>query len=248
MVAIPAGGMVLRDARTQTSRAVRLRDYAIARDPVTWEHFTRLTGSAAPDGEEPTAPVHSVSWWDAVEWCNALSIASSRTPAYAVTPDGVTWDVSADGFRLPTEAEWEWACRAGSSGPTYGPLADIAWTSHDAVTRAQPVGRKHPNAFGLADTLGNVWEWCWDYADPARYADYRLIRGGGWADPSWSVRASVRRGTMPATRIDDIGFRVAQGAVGAPDTHAAQGWSREGDRARATMDGLRPAGWTPLSL
>lgn len=64
----------------------------------------------------------------------------------------------------------------------YGPLASIAWTAADDVTAPQPVGRKEPNAFGLFDMLGNVWEWCWDYSDPARYADYPVLRGGGWPD------------------------------------------------------------------
>ena len=246
MVPVPAGSVVLRDARTRTEREVQLLPFRIAATPVTWGLYSRLLGAAVPDGEEADAPAHSVSWTEAVSWCNTLSAESGLAPAYEIHGAGVRWDVSADGFRLPTEAEWEHACRAGSTGPRYGALKDVAWSGADAVAGAQPVGRKQPNAFGLFDMLGNVWEWCWDYSDPARYADYRVLRGGGWADRHWSVRASVRRGSMPGARLDDVGFRVAQGHVGEAGAHAGQGWSQQADEDRAAIRGPLPVGWTPL--
>lgn len=246
MIPLPAGSIELRDARTKTSRTVELRRFRIARTPVTWALYSNVLRKAVPDGEDADTPVHSVSWLDTVRWCNALSIASALSPAYDLNDDDVVWDVSANGFRLPTEAEWEWACRAGSTGPHYGPLAEVAWTEADAVTTAQRVEGKQPNAFGVFDMLGNVWEWCWDYSDPARYADYRVLRGGGWADKHWSVRASVRRGTMPGARLDDVGFRVAQGTVGHFTGYAGQGWSRDADEERAKISGAVPFGWTPL--
>mgnify|MGYP002757651132 FL=1 len=92
--------------------------------------------------------------------------------------------------------------------------------------------------------LGNVWEWCWDYADPARYGDYRTLRGGGWADEPWSVRASVRRGSAPDAVLEDVGLRVARGPVGTEGS--AQGWSHEDDVDRASIRGPFPMGWTPL--
>ena len=221
MAPVPAGSITLCDARRKTCRTVELQELTIARSPVTWSQYSGVLGMPLPDGEDCDAPAHSVSWLEAVRWCNAASAASGLSPAYLVDETSVVWDVSADGFRLPTEAEWEWACRAGSTGPRYGPLDTIAWTEADAVAGAQEVERKRPNDFGLFDMLGNVWEWCWDHIDPARYADYRVLRGGGWADKHWSVRASVRRGSMPGARLDDVGFRPAQGAVGDADDHAA---------------------------
>lgn len=246
LLSVPAGSVTLRDARTGTSRIVELQSFDIAPVPVTWELYSRMLDLPIPSGDDGHAPAHSVSWWAAVRCCNILSRAEGLAPAYRQDESGVSWDVSADGFRLPTEAEWEFACRAGSEGPRYGPLADVAWTSEDAVERAQQVGLKQPNSIGLFDMLGNVWEWCWDYADPARYANYRVLRGGGWADQHWSVRASVRRGSMPETRLDDIGFRLCQGPVGAPGARAGQGWSETADDERAQIGGLLPPGWTPL--
>lgn len=243
---IEAGSITLRDARTRTAREVDVRSYSIARTPVTWALYEAVRGGKAANLPHPDSPAHSVSWLEAVQWCNTASRACGLAAAYAIDGATVRWDPSADGYRLPTEAEWEYACRAGSAGPRYGPLSDIAWTAADQVECAQVVGLKQPNDFGLFDMLGNVWEWCWDYSDPARYADYRTLRGGGWADEHWSVRASVRRGSMPDAQIDDVGFRVARGAVGDAGDSAAQGWSARADRERAEANGQPPFGWTPL--
>lgn len=247
MVTVPSGSILLNDARTKTSRTARLRSYQISRTPVTWEQYTGLLDLQTPEDSDPDTPVHSISWLGAIDWCNRLSVELGLPPAYQRGHGGIIWDVSSAGVRLPTEAEWEWACRAGTTGPHYGPLSTIAWTEADHVDSPQKVQQKQPNAFGLYDMLGNVWEWCWDYADPARYADYRVLRGGGWADKHWSVRASVRRGSTPGLELDDVGFRLAKGAVGVTDDHAAQGWSHHADQERARGSGTT-SGWTPLEL
>jgi formylglycine-generating enzyme required for sulfatase activity len=219
------------DARTRSSRQVELAAFEIG--------VTAVTAAGAK-------PAHPVTWFDAVRWCNAASEQAGLRSAYDISGRRVRWDVAADGFRLPTEAEWEWACRAGTMTPTYGSLADIAWTAADGVDGPQDVGGKMPNAFGLFDTIGNVWEWCWNHPDTARYADYRSMRGGAWADREWSCRASVRRGSAPDAVLEDVGFRVARGAVGESGTEEAQGWSALADRERASIRGPLPVGWTPL--
>lgn len=246
MVPLPAGWITLRDARTDTTRDVELLSFSIARTPVTRVQFAAVRGERVVDDQLAGAPVHSVSWLEAASWCNAVSNVSGLSPAYTISGTDVTWDVSAEGFRLPTEAEWEWACRGGTTGPRYGPLREIAWTADDGIDGPQQVGIKRPNSFGVFDTLGNVWEWCWDYVDTARYADYRTLRGGGWADKHWSTRASVRRGSMPGAQLDDVGFRLAQGGVGDAEDHAAQGWSHQADLQRGALRGQTPFGWTPL--
>ncbi|QIM15606.1 formylglycine-generating enzyme family protein [Leucobacter insecticola] len=236
-VEIPAGAVHLNDARRGESRTVQLRSFQIGVVPVTVGTYAPAASSA-----EAPLPATGVRWIDAVRWCISAAEAEGIPPAYAVQGDEVLWDLAADGCRLPTEAEWVRACRAGSSGARYGELPDIAWTAADAVEGPQPVGLKQPNTFGVYDMLGNAWEWCWDRLDPARYGDYRLLKGGGWADPEWSCRAGVRRGDSPTARLEDVGFRVVRGAAG-PE---GQGWSETVDRARAAITGPRPVGWTPL--
>ena len=188
-------------------------------------------------------PQVSMSWLEAIAFCNDASARAGFNLAYLVNNDTVQWQTESDGYRLPTEAEWEYACRAGTAGPHYEPLETVAWTAEDGVEEAQEVGLKAPNAFGLHDTLGNVWEWCWDLLDPARYGDYRVFRGGGFADQPWSVRASTRRGGAPGMSHPDVGLRLARGAFATPN--AAQGWSAVADAERESIPGALPSGWTP---
>ena len=242
MATLPGGTVELHDARRKLRRTVSLEPFEIAVYPVTEELMGELLGETAA---HPRRPATDVSWLRAVRLCNAASEWEGLDPAYAFDGEEVTWHVDADGYRLPTEAEWEFACRAGSTAPHYGPLRDIAWTAADGVSAPQDVGGKLPNLNGLFDTLGNVWEWCWDLLDPARYGDYRVFRGGGFADDAWSVRASTRRGGGPRMSHEDVGLRLARG--GFDRDGEAQGWSRAEDVARAEAVGPRPLGWTPLT-
>lgn len=240
MVALPGGAVTLHDARRREHRTVNLDDFEIGVFAVTEEQMAEMLGVAAT---YPRRPVVDVSWLRAIRFCNAASEWEGLDPAYTFDGEDVTWNVDADGYRLPTEAEWEYACRAGSTGPHYGPLTDVAWMSADGVAAPQDVGLKLPNLHGMFDTLGNVWEWCWDYLDTARYDDYRVFRGGGFADDAWSVRASTRRGGAPRMHHDDVGFRVARG--GFDEVDEAQGWSARADRDRAARNMPLPSGWTP---
>jgi formylglycine-generating enzyme required for sulfatase activity len=246
LASIPAGTVALRDARSDTSRKVPLLPFEIGRTAVTSADWAAVFATADAPDTSPNLAMHPVTWFEAVRWCNEASALAGLRQAYQIRDRKVRWEVDADGYRLPTEAEWEWSCRAGSSGPTYGPLPDIAWTAADRVDGPQEVARKAANAFGVFDMIGNIWEWCWDYADTARYGDYRSLRGGGWADPEWSSRSSVRRGSAPDAVLEDVGFRAARGPVGESGAQAAQGWSAGADQRRADIRGPRPVGWTPL--
>ena len=134
----------------------------------------------------------------------------------------VTWKgLSCPGFRLPTEAEWEYACRAGTTGARYGDLGDVAWYDGNSGSSTHPVRGKQPNAWGLYDTLGNVWEWCWDWwdsdypqgvvTDPVGpgSGSYRVLRGGSWNTDAQYARAACRSDWTPGNR-DVLGFRLAR--------------------------------------
>jgi formylglycine-generating enzyme required for sulfatase activity len=215
MIAISRGRVRLSDRRTQRSWTVDLEPYQLAVFPITQALYAQVTGQRPSTAEGDQLPVEGVSWWDAVRFCNALSRLEGLTPAYRLHPDGegIKWDASADGYRLPTEAEWEHACRAGTDGPRYGQLGEIAWYRGNSNGRIHDVGGKRPNPWDLHDMLGDVWEWCWDIYDPEVYGPYRVLRGGGWYDEHWSCRASVRRRSHPTLKIDDIGFRIARSAL-----------------------------------
>lgn len=195
MVDIPAGTIALRDDRLGTRWQVELPAFRLARYPVTGADDVPRTG---------------LSWYDAIALCNQLSIDADLTPAYVIDGLEVTWDRDSSGYRLPTEAEWQYACTAGTPAYRYGPLDDIAWYADNSAGQAQTVGLKAPNAWGLHDMLGNVWEWCWDLYDPATYGSYRIFRGGGFADPERSIGSAVRRRSHPTFTIEDLGLRIAQ--------------------------------------
>lgn len=202
---------MISDRRTQSSWIVHVEPFLLDTFPMTHATYIEIAGISG-ELQIGRRPVQTVSWFDAIQFCNALSVHEGFTPAYAggAQSEPVRWDERADGYRLPTEAEWEHACRAGTSGARYGELDDIAWHRANSHERAHDVGGKQPNAWGLYDMLGNVWEWCWDTYDTKVYGEYRVLRGGGWFDEHWSCRASVRRRSHPTYRIEDVGFRVAR--------------------------------------
>ncbi|MQA11770.1 MAG: SUMF1/EgtB/PvdO family nonheme iron enzyme [Pseudonocardiaceae bacterium] len=219
MVAVPPGRVTLSDRRTRRSWSVDVAPFLMAAVPITQSRYAEVTGQRPSTTRGDQLPVEGVSWWDAVQFCNALSRREGLTPAYRLDADAedIEWDTSVDGYRLPTEAEWEHACRAGTTGPRYGQLDEIAWYRGNSNGRIHEVGGKLPNTWGLHDMLGNVWDWCWDVYDAEVYGDYRVLRGGGWFDEHWSCRASVRRRSHPTFKLDDVGFRIARSTLPSSD-------------------------------
>ncbi|MCL2181220.1 MAG: SUMF1/EgtB/PvdO family nonheme iron enzyme, partial [Treponema sp.] len=187
----------------------------------------QLAGSNPMVGEGDEYPMYYVSWFDAVEYCNRLSRREGLTPAYTITGSGdnrtVTWNRSANGYRLPTEAEWEYACRAGTA-TAYNTGNNIT-TSHanfdSTLNRTSAVGSYAPNAWGLYDMHGNVFEWCWDWYggyparaqnDPqgASSGSARVLRGGSWGSWAAYARSAYRFNFTPTHRGYGFGFRVVR--------------------------------------
>ena len=203
---------------------VSVSSFRMATTPVTVALYSELMGQRERAAADDRLPVTDVSWHDAVEFCNRLSTRSGYRACY--TRDGNAWrcDWQADGYRLPTEAEWEYACRAGSTtrysfGDDAAALGDYAWYHQNSGGSVQPVAGKLPNAWGLYDLHGNVWEWCWDWygpyvalasrdpREPAKSSGKRVLRGGSFAFPHVDLRSAGRGGGKPEHRDRGRGFR-----------------------------------------
>jgi formylglycine-generating enzyme required for sulfatase activity len=212
MVSIPRGVIALRDDRIKKTWSVDVDAYELAPVPVTGALYASIMQERAVQDSDPQIPVVDVSWQDAIRFCNTLSRQLGAQECYIISSDGeqVEWNRAADGYRLPTEAEWQYACMAGTSGYRYGELDAIGWYRGNSEDRPHEVGMKQPNAWGLYDMLGNVWEWCWDQYDPQVYGPYRVFRGGSWAEEARGCGATCRRRSHPTFRIEDLGFRLAR--------------------------------------
>ena len=211
------------------------RPFCLGATEVTQGQYQAVTG-ANPSHFQGSAdlPVENVSWLDAIDYCSELSRKEGLTPFYRVQGETVEVpDWNGTGYRLPTEAEWEYVCRAGSTtrynfGDDAADLGEFAWYSGNSQTQnvrlSHPVGQKRPNAWGLYDMHGNVEEWCWDgyeadyysknpsSADPLgpSQAASRVNRGGCWRLSPQRSRSAFRSGQAPGNRSAVLGFRVAR--------------------------------------
>jgi len=199
-----------------------------------WEELMAGNPSTFVGGD---LPVEGVTWVEAVQYCNALSTEDGLTHAYTIAggnAEDVTWDRDADGWRLPTEAEWEYLCRAGSeTGFHNGPITETScaldavldasgWYCGNSGNTTHDGGGKIANGEGLLDTHGNVMEWCWDWAapyeegpilDPEGPADpdhgyAKAVRGGSWFHEAGDCRSASRAYNVPDSRQDFVGLRV----------------------------------------
>ncbi|ACJ77632.1 formylglycine-generating enzyme family protein [Bacillus paranthracis] len=212
MVNIPKGEVVLRDDRIKKEWQVQIKPFLLAKYVVTMELYDGIINSTCNDYKNSNKPVVNISWHDAITFCNSLSKTAGLTEFYSIQDDGkkVSCNLHSNGYRLPSEAEWQYACKADTPGYTYGELQKIAWYNENSNGQIQDVGKKEPNAWGLYDMLGNVWEWCYDLYDEKVYGSYRIFRGGSWAEEARGCGATCRRRSHPTFHIDDLGFRLAR--------------------------------------
>ena len=213
MVTIPGGEIELRDDRIKHRWKVEIKPFLLSKFLVTQDLYVEVTKASPATFKGGSKPVETVSWKDAIVFCNLLSDQAGLKPCYIVSAgnEEIVFDHKADGYRLPTEAEWEYTCKAGTTGIRYGEIDTIAWYKQNSEKQPHDVGLKEPNPWGLYDMLGNVWEWCSDIYDETVYGSYRVIRGGGWSDEERGCMATNRRRSHPTSfKIDDLGFRIAR--------------------------------------
>ncbi|HNN54404.1 MAG TPA: SUMF1/EgtB/PvdO family nonheme iron enzyme, partial [Pseudomonadota bacterium] len=203
-------------------------DFWMAETEVTQRQYRNLMGSSPSYLKGDDLPVEQVSWYDAVAYCNALSVKENLTPCYQINGTTVEWadKLKCTGYRLPTEAEWEYAANPASGPRTVYAGSDtvdgVAWINTNAGGTTHAVKTKTANGRGLYDLSGNVWEWVWDWyqgnyealpaSDPLGPATgaLRVIRGGSWDDTATNSRVARRHGITPTARDDYLGYRIVR--------------------------------------
>ena len=226
--------------KDEVQRKVVVKSFYIAPYEVTQQEYREVMPAAPSRFTGDSLPVENVTWFEAILYCNERSKKEGLVPVYTIDNSGsfskVSWNKSANGYRLPTEAEWEYACRAGTPTPFHtGENISVAQANYYGTypynnapsgeyrQTTLPVGSFPPNANGLYDMHGNVWEWCWDWYDAYTPADlnnpagsdagtFRINRGGGWNDFGRHLRSAYRAAHNPSNRTFNIGFRVARNA------------------------------------
>ena len=226
MVIIPGGTFKMGQVSIAVPvHSITLSAFEMGVNEITQGQYIAVIGSnpSAFSGDD-NLPVEHLTWFDAIKFCNALSTKGGLQPCYNVS-SGVC-NFTKNGFRLPTEAEWEYACRAGSTtiynlGDSESDLARAGWYSPNCSNKTHQVGGKIPNAWGLYDMHGNVWEWCNDWlgdytsenlTNPTgpSTGSYRVVRGGSWTNDANRCQSANRDRENPSNGGYYLGFRVVR--------------------------------------
>ena len=239
MVHIPAGDFMMGaleddedawDQERPRHKVTLTRDFLMGKYAVTQALWQSVMGSNPSWFKGANLPVEQVSWFDCVAFCNKLSEQEGLTPAYSINGQDVTCNWKANGYRLPTEAEWEYSARANQSFKYAGSdnVDEVAWYDGNSEDETHPVDQKKPNGFGLYDMSGNVYEWCWNWwPETGNYStesqqnsvdnptgnptgSLRVYRGGSWFGSPEYVRTSYRNRNDPTARNFILGFRICR--------------------------------------
>ena len=205
-----------KDSR-EAQATVTVGDFYISKYEITQDQFLKIDSGYEPYSLadcDTLCPVGYVAWWDAIRFCNYLSEAAGLELCYEDDGEGgLIVHKSANGYRLPTEAEWEYAAKGGANGKlNYIELRDsLAWHKMNS-TSVHPVGQKMANEFGLYDMFGNLWEWCFDehHSAYSQYATYRMVKGGAYAASSEYCRPAASTAFVETVREPVFGLRVVR--------------------------------------
>ncbi len=236
-------GMESAYTDTKPLHKVAVNSFWIAQYEVTFNDYELFWNKWYPidDGGygKGKQPMINVSWYDAIQYCNWLSLKEGYEQVYSINSSHVECNFSANGYRLPTEAEWEFAAKGGVNGVMYAysgsnDLDYVGWYGGDSMGRTygnsefrpHPVGLKPPNSLELYDMTGNVYEWCWDWYDKNFYSISptnnpvgsskgfdKVVRGGYWGNMANYLRVFDRYCYHPNTKSVKIGFRVVRSAT-----------------------------------
>ncbi len=211
------------DAEKPRHKVTLTRDFLIGKYAVTQALWESVMGSNLSHFKSASRPVECVSWFDCVLFCNKLSKREGLKPVYTINGENVTCNWNAQGYRLPTEAEWEYSARSGQRFKYAGSnnVDEVAWYDDNSDYETHPVGLKQPNGFGLYDMSGNVEEWCWDrfgayssvgQTDPMGpdSGSRRVNRGGSLDARARGASVSARGSVAPTHRSDYLGFRLSR--------------------------------------
>lgn len=229
-IQIPGGTFAYGTLAKNAKENVSLSSFYMSKTEVTQKEWNKYMNSASSTTKGDNLPVDNVSWFEAVQYCNARSVEEELTPCYNIVGSGDTRIVScnfkANGYRLPTEAEWEYAARAKGTNPYSGSgKADfVAWFKNNSSTRLHQVASKLANALGLFDMTGNVSEWCWDWYDVnypksmpfvnplgPTFGSIKAIRGGNVDTPLGSnLEVIFRSKGLPSKAYPHVGFRLVR--------------------------------------
>ena len=205
-------------------RVTLTRDFYMMVFDVTQDEYRALMGASPSKFEDcGECPVEMVSWFDAIAYANKKSVQDGLTKCYSGSNESIEWDQNCTGYRLPTEAEWEYAARGGYDDETFAGsnwVDAVGWHEGNSNGRPQPVGQKSPNGYGLYDMSGNVWNWVWDrYSEslsdsrdptgPASGAT-RVRRGGSWFSKAEDLRTANRYSSPPKKAASNLGFRLVR--------------------------------------
>ncbi|MHB9294033.1 putative Serine/threonine-protein kinase Pkn1 [Hollandina sp. SP2] len=213
--------------REKPVHTVTVQGFYMSKHEVTQKEWQEVMGTNLSYFKGSDLPVEMVSWYEAIEYCNKRSIKEGLTPAYQGSGDNMVCNFRANGYRLPTEAEWEYTAKEGNKGGlTYeysgsNNLEAVGWYTDNSGSKTHTVGTKQPNTLGLYDMSGNVWEWCWDWygsyssgsqTDPRGPASgsHRVLRGGSWSYGARNLRSAYRYFNGPSNRRYNIGIRLVR--------------------------------------